>query len=802
MAKMMNGRTELRNNHERDFYDFLKKYLPDECIVYNSRDWHRDGSTTREIDFIVIIPDQGILIIDEKSWGFSFLYNKGVVKKALDQKEIHRKFFEAEFKKYIQNHIDTTIVAEDAYKKEKPICRYWPVIAFNYPRNKNDKETWITRENLEKKDGAYARLLPNDSVITVDEIESVKQGNVDLKELLVKKFFPLCAEKAFKGRMNDKQLEEFGCVIDMWRNYDASTEDDRKRAALRDNLFMDVNSRSGIDSYSLLMGDSLIELTNEVKAILAAYDDSAILLTCDSDTVSNMLKQALSNEQAKNPKLTIKTFTDFCLEDLQTRETPSKENGEQILDCAEESGWKYDVILVAEPEAFETSWLEALRLLKSPAPRPLVPTPKQRAVIEQLKNEDKENPIKGHRRLMAVAGGGKTVILANLAKYLSKARPKEQILLTCYNELLAQQLSDFLAKQKNVDVKTFYSLVEPYAQLEYDENGMPKDKELGEKALQKLKGFWNSFRAKKYDLILVDEGEDFYAARSWFHVLNELGKKRQEYKDASYFEKYDDMIIACDFNQNLPSGTSSRKQGVYLTGPRIERPQDRRLELNDNFRNTKQIAKLAAQFNTQTENSDNSEEKGDIKVQKVSRDTARGPEGYKPLLQVFSTTAELVDSIVSSIENGVFCDEKINENVPPEQVAILYQSQTDYVKEALSLIKTHLGENGIALQHISSQGRLSREEKEKLSEDGVKIMPISASKGLEFKVVIVLGADHMSEKRSLKYQNQQMLIAVTRATDYLVITDSGAPSALMDKIRDTPLVKIGNGKVRFLFGEK
>lgn len=389
-----------------------------------------------------------------------------------------------------------------------------------------------------------------------------------------------------------------------------------------------------------------------------------------------------------------------------------------------------------------------------------------------LKQEENARSIgKGHRLIYGVAGSGKTIILISRAKLVSSKYPKAQILLLCYNVVLAAYLRKVLNDCLNVTVKHFDEWSKDnkvtrqgYRDLE-GKKDTESDKALGDRLLKALEN--GAPDSEKYDVVMVDEAQDFPS--SWFSCILEAMKDRND----------GDLIIVGDGSQGLyPRGQVSwKKIGINAQGRTIYR----KFDLDKNYRNSREIIELAALF------ADSSpDETGDnigsplVDPHKSTRHT-----GIKPVwLAAESRQAECnyVVKIVKDILAGKWFD-KSTESIAPEDIGLLYPNCYQTEKPILK--------NFVAnLEKIAPTVWLSNktvDARAKVCDPGIKVQTIHSAKGLQYKVVIIIWGDKFAThygRRDEEKDRRLLYVGLTRAEDFLLISSSG-DSKFIDQIAES-----------------
>jgi len=185
--------------------------------------------------------------------------------------------------------------------------------------------------------------------------------------------------------------------------------------------------------------------------------------------------------------------------------------------------------------AFEEATVRRLRALLQPQihfldpreePHPAPASPERIGFFLDRKQERMARVLASPRTLVyGPAGSGKTVFLVARARYWMDRKPGSRILFTCYNSSLASHLrNEFLTRgvrpdDRRLSVIHYHDLCRRMLDMGPDFHEMPPEfyAVLEPKVLRKLAG---EEAPPTYDLILVDEGQDF--TRRMIEVLVRL----------------------------------------------------------------------------------------------------------------------------------------------------------------------------------------------------------------------------------------------------------------------------------------
>jgi hypothetical protein len=288
------------------------------------------------------------------------------------------------------------------------------------------------------------------------------------------------------------------------------------------------------------------------------------------------------------------------------------------------------------------------------------------------------NFLGSRRRAMIAgcAGSGKTMLAVEKAKQLYEQG--FNVLLTCYNSALAEELAEKLPEVtvlhfhglcRELAKKTGFTIQSYKNQQEYFDVVLP---EMLMKAVDEV--------GPMFDAIIIDEGQDFQEAY-WIALASLLNEK-----EGVFYVFYDN-------NQNLYGGTASLK-GIIDEEP---------FPLNQNCRNTNSIHKVVRAFYSDRD-----------------KIFCNGPQGRIPELQVYRGTSDMLKYLQSTL-NRLINDEYI-------------------AAEDLVILTPHAQENS-ALRAGTRLGNFILSENPSRRRNEVQATTIHKFKGLERKVVIISEID-------------------------------------------------------------
>jgi len=365
------------------------------------------------------------------------------------------------------------------------------------------------------------------------------------------------------------------------------------------------------------------------------------------------------------------------------------------------------------------------------------------AVLDLRQERNAHSVGEGHRIIYGVAGSGKTVILVARARLVAQDLNK-QVLLLCYNRARGEHFQRLFPRTSNVACFHFHQWGSQRNSVRFD----PQEDEerFGERLLQRLQH--GDGEAQKYDAVFIDEAQDF--TRSWFQCSKLALKEPDD----------GDLLIVGDGTQSLYRRRKFtwREAGINAQGRTI----NARFDLDRNYRNTREIIKLAAEF-VSVEGEQNDPDAG-LQIIKPNPDVALRSGPTPEMLSASNTTEELhlgVSKINDWLKGGL----------RPSEIAVLYRANTQgWVKDLASAVSKYTAV-------YWAQGR----NEGFTDQSGVCITTMHSAKGLQWRAVLIMRSDMMPfmldrETDAVEQERLErglMYVAMTRAEEKLAFTRSG-----------------------------
>ena len=351
----------------------------------------------------------------------------------------------------------------------------------------------------------------------------------------------------------------------------------------------------------------------------------------------------------------------------------------------------------------------------------------------------------GHRILKGPSGCGKTLVLIHKAFFLLRYNPAvASILFVCFNVTLVRYIKRMLAEKQvpmgrdGVEVVHFYELCNRITGETVDYEGQDGDyyQIVLDDAIQA------SEKYRKYDAVLVDEGQDF--SNDMLRVVMNLLNPATDL-----------LTIALDENQNIYSRSRNWKElGIHARG-RVH-------SISCIYRATRELTGFANRFAEGTNKKSSSGRAVQAELFPGYFDF-HGPE---PAVDRFADIDEVISFAADEI--ALLVREK---QYPLSEIAVLYTRSRVPSIEQSSLpqrMEEALDNRGILCSWISEDYRAKKSYD--ITTDNVTISTIHSVKGFDYAAVFVLDLDLLQEGRWTEEQLERLTyVAVTRARFRLYI---------------------------------
>lgn len=376
-------------------------------------------------------------------------------------------------------------------------------------------------------------------------------------------------------------------------------------------------------------------------------------------------------------------------------------------------------------------------------------------VLDRRQENNARKIGEGHRIIYGVAGSGKTVLLISRAKWLHDSDSTARILLLCYNVVLSVYLKHVLKEFPRVNVFHFdgwakHNGIQPRRE-DPSTGKLEDDPVLGSRLLEHLRN--HSGDARKYDAILLDEAQDYPPI--WFSCILEALNDPLD----------GDLLVVCDGNQGirLIDSVSWKSLGIKAVGRTIHSAFD----LDRNYRNTREILRLAAHFTVK--NAKNNEDSISIVPVDPSQAIRRGPKPILIRCLDHADECKRIANITKVLLKGDVPFNEIKITLQPQDIGILYIKKPYKEAETFKNFLTDL--STLAPVTWLNEDYYSRM---KVFEKSIKVQTVASSKGMQYRVVFVMWADLFEPytPADLDVQQRYLYVAMTRASDVLIVTYS------------------------------
>jgi superfamily I DNA/RNA helicase len=353
----------------------------------------------------------------------------------------------------------------------------------------------------------------------------------------------------------------------------------------------------------------------------------------------------------------------------------------------------------------------------------------------------------GHHLIRGVAGSGKTLVLTYRAKYLHELHPSWRILLVCYNVSFKKYLEKLVHHQlragvvREIYVHNFHELVKkvsgsgtaPFPNESSDDYDARIGRQL-QSAIDK-----GSIIGGKFDAILIDEAQDF--STDWLRGVVRL------------LNNNDTLAIALDPAQDVYGRKRIwREAGVDVVGGKRSR------KLKQSYRNTTEILRLAVKFQGFENYLELEPGASNDNLDDIIQPEDIGRHGDRVAIPQLPDRTSMFSNIASRIEGGVAKGE-----FTYRDCAILSCSYD---------LSKYIQSNPNFLGSIPISLVLNHTQKREFDPEGntVKCLNVESSKGLEWKMVFLVGVEDMPRGgRIEKHERNLVYIGITRAQNSLMI---------------------------------
>ncbi len=359
----------------------------------------------------------------------------------------------------------------------------------------------------------------------------------------------------------------------------------------------------------------------------------------------------------------------------------------------------------------------------------------------------------GYRLIRGVAGSGKTLVLVCRAKHIASSFPRWRILMLCYNRPLAQWLAQQVSEHPNVEALTLDAKV--WRLLRNAGAEQSPNPDFGARRREALQAVGHLDNTQRYDAVLVDEAQDLDAVS--LDLAWGLLKPHRTH-----------FVMALDSAQRI-----YRRSMTW--NPPDQTARGRTMILDVNYRNTREVLDLGQQLLVGVGDSRDHQEArpDDLDVMVPPARAIR--TGPVPLTLACGDLRKEAEALADRVR-----ELRERDNAKPDQIVVLLGTE-ELRDSVVSLVPDSLDTK-------------PRENRNRVAQEcgQVRIATLGLLKGLEFKHVVICGANHIwvpdTPKSDTKlYQEAQrrlLYVAITRATHTLTITYSG--TGIMSELEKLP----------------
>lgn len=355
----------------------------------------------------------------------------------------------------------------------------------------------------------------------------------------------------------------------------------------------------------------------------------------------------------------------------------------------------------------------------------------------------------GHRIIQGVAGSGKTLVLSCRARYLKSASVKWRVLIVCYNISLSRYICQLIraaganGSSADIEVIHFHGLVKKLTGLNLSkqegEDSETYDERMGQILLGRIAE--GTIPGGCYDAILIDEGQDFQ--ETWMKGLLQLLNN-----------KTDSLLFCYDPAQNV---FGRKRPNWKQVGMKVQGKKPVRLQTN--YRNTPQILKAANIFGDAPVAAAEGGQDDDLHQQLIPVPVDR--HGTAPVLTRRHSCAAICSYILDTMDEYTRSEE-----CSWSDIGVLYVNRKwmGFPASFTDAFEKRFGANRL---YWATKDRKSKIELD-LTTPSAKLLTIESCKGMEFRVVFLVGLDGMPRSYiSPDIERKLAYVGITRAQDML-----------------------------------
>jgi len=355
----------------------------------------------------------------------------------------------------------------------------------------------------------------------------------------------------------------------------------------------------------------------------------------------------------------------------------------------------------------------------------------------------------GHRVIHGAAGAGKTLLLVYRCLHLAR-RLRKPILVLCFNKSLAARLQAMMDERGlagEVQVRNFHKWCRDQC-VTYHVPLPKSDEDFLDRLVERvIEATGNGLvPSAQYGAVMIDEGHDFEP--SWLKLAVDMVDPET-----------DSVLVLYDDAQSI----YQRSRGRFTFSSVGIQARGRTTILRINYRNSDEIIRVATDFAREILDPKEAEEDG---IPLVSPKSA-GRHGPVPVLVRFPSLYREVEFIAHRMQQ--FREEH---GYGWSDMAVVART-----RRVLDLVEDQLKRCGIPVRPRKAHAAGPA------GTDGVGLLTMHSSKGLEFPIVAIPGIGNLPlPKHDESEEARLMYVAMTRSLEHLIMTGD-RPSDFLQKLQ-------------------